>query len=258
MLFEREPLTPPFPSSPNLKLKPPSIVEKNLSSALIMEDDVDWDIRLKSQLLTIAHGTRSLQASSPTQPHSPYGDDWDLIWLGHCGEIFPETLEENVSLPPTSPLFHKYTITPDPTVPPPQQVHGFQNYSANPYTRWVHVSGGPICTFAYALSLTGARKVLFDMSVDGLAGPFDNALAGLCRWGREVGRLRMRCFSVTPPVVVHHKAKGQVSGDSDIQNYGGGGEVREKGSTDNIVWSTRGNIKNLLMGGEIENQFEGE
>ncbi|KAH6721181.1 hypothetical protein BKA61DRAFT_152676 [Leptodontidium sp. MPI-SDFR-AT-0119] len=240
-----------------------TIVERGIATALIMEDDMDWDVRLKSQLQLIAHGTQTLQGWSRISD-SPYGDNWDLIWLGHCGEVFPEQLEENASKAPESPeyisLATKYTIHADPTVPPPPHTSGFQNFTASPHTRWVHVTGGPICTFAYALSLEGARKVLFDLSVDHLVGPFDNALAGLCRWGRERERLGMRCYSVTPPIFVHHKPKGYVSGDSDIQLVGGGGkgELREVGSTENIVWSARRNVRELIMGGDMHSQFDDE
>lgn len=230
-----------------------------------MEDDMDWDVRLKSQLRHIALGTRALQFSSPSHRlDSPYGDNWDLLWLGHCGEIFPETLKENASKDPNDldfiHLSSKYTISSDPTVPPPKHVAGFQNFTAHPFTRWVHISGGPICTFAYALSQKGARKVLYDLSVDHLAGPFDNALAGLCRWGRESDRLGMKCLSVTPPVFMHHKAKGYTHGDSDIQNIGGGtkGELREVGTTENIVWSARRNVRAMIMNGKMESQFKDE
>ncbi|KAF7854658.1 hypothetical protein EAF04_010227 [Stromatinia cepivora] len=241
------------------------IVEQNLTSALILEDDMDWDIRLKSQLLTFAAGSKFIQYPSTTPSHfiSPYGDNWDLLWLGHCGEVFPETLEEYQSLPLSSPqlahLSRKYIITSDPTVPPPAHFKGFQNATLNPYTRWVHTSGGPICTFAYALSQQGARKVLWDLSVDKLAGPFDNALAGLCRWGRDKKRLGMRCISVTPALFQHHKARGWIGGDSDIQKVGSGkGEVREKGTTENVAWSARMNVRELLMGEKVRGQWDDE
>ncbi|KAL2072427.1 hypothetical protein VTL71DRAFT_11770 [Oculimacula yallundae] len=241
-----------------------TIVEQGIKSALILEDDVDWDVRLKPLLQLIANGTRTLQGHSAHSSDSPYGDDWDLIWLGHCGEVFPEVLEENASKAPDSSeyvsLSTKYTIHADPTVPAPSYARGFQNFTDYPHTRWIHVTGGPICTFAYALSLEGARKVLYDLSVDHLVGPFDNALAGLCRWGREKERLGMRCYSVTPPVFVHHRPKGYVSGDSDIQSVSGGekGELREVGTTENIVWSARRNVRELIMGGQMHSQFDKE
>jgi len=153
-------------------------------------------------------------------------------------------------------MSRKYTISPDITVPPPSQVHGFQNQTETPYTRWIHISGGPICSFAYALSQRGARKVLLDLSVDHLIGPFDNSLAGLCRWGRDEQKMGMKCVSVTPPLFAHHKAKGHVSKDSDIQKYGSTkGEVREVGWTENIVWSARVNAHNLLNSRKMESQF---
>ncbi|KUJ14781.1 glycosyltransferase family 25 protein [Mollisia scopiformis] len=238
-----------------------NIVEQGITTALIVEDDVDWDVRLMSQLQIIAHGTQALQGlHTPLDDQdiildSPYGNNWDLLWLGHCGEVFPENLPENFSKQPGDPISRKFVVHADPTVPPPQHTHGFQNFTAEPHTRWVHVTGGPICTFAYALSLSGARKVLYDLSVDHLVGPFDNALAGLCRWGRDEERLDMKCLSVTPPVFVHHKAKGRVQADSDIQGYGGDGEVRSEGYTENVVWSARDNIRELMLGKDMKSQF---
>ncbi|CAN8096967.1 unnamed protein product [Discula destructiva] len=85
------------------------IVKRNLSSALIMEDDADWDIRIKDQLRDFATATNALTQplagistfADPTYPQptddstleldfhqlprvasptkSPYGDQWDLL-----------------------------------------------------------------------------------------------------------------------------------------------------------------------------------
>ncbi|KAI1100057.1 glycosyltransferase family 25 protein [Jackrogersella minutella] len=242
----------------------------DLSSALIMEDDMDWDVRLKPQLERVAQGARAL-LSSASNPDSPYGDEWDLMWLGHCGEVFPETLDENKARPTDDPgiryMSRKFVIEKDSTVPPKNKVTGLVDFQNNPeYTRWVHITGAPICTFAYALSQRGARKVLFDLSVDHLTGPFDNALAGLCRravstWGVEDPAaagdrgLDTKCISVTPPIFFHHKARGLVNGDSDIQTVKDG-QIREKGKTENIVWSARNNIRNMIMGTRMESQYE--
>lgn len=269
------------------------IVVDNLDSALIMEDDMDWDVRLKPQLELTAAGARAVISSLPdklfptgrsrsTTPISPYGDDWDVLWLGHCGEPFPEDLPENKDLPDEDQglqaMARHWTILNDATVPPLDKITGIVDFKAHPErTRWIHVTGAPICSFAYALSQRGARKILYDMSVDKLSGPFDNALAGLCRravgsWSRmtrgeavEGDRgLDAKCLSVTPPLFFHHKAKGLVSADSDIQDYGGGSgegddqpppEMRERGSTENIVWSARLNLFNMLAGREMESQW---
>ncbi|OTB17727.1 glycosyltransferase family 25 protein [Daldinia sp. EC12] len=247
------------------------IVEEDLGSALIMEDDMDWDVRLKPQLQKIAQGARALLSPASSKPNSPYGDDWDLMWLGHCGEVFPETLDENKEKPADDPgvqyMSRKFVIENDVTVPPRDRVTGLVDFQSHPeFTRWVHITGAPICTFAYALSQQGARKVLLDLSVDHLTGPFDNALAGLCRravstWGIKDATkagdrgLDAKCISVTPPVFFHHKARGYVNGDSDIQTVQDG-QIREKGKTENIVWSARNNIKNIIMGAPMESQYE--
>ncbi|KAB5526260.1 glycosyltransferase family 25 protein [Coniochaeta sp. 2T2.1] len=288
------------------------IVDEGLESALIMEDDMDWDVRLKPLLEVVATGVRSVSSSLPdglfptgratpgVEPSSPYGDDWDVLWLGHCGEPFPEDLPEVKELVKVGEgkgegegneglkaMRNKFTVLNDATVPPFGHVTGIVNFTAYPeHTRWVHVTAAPICTFAYALSQKGARKVLFDLSVDRLSGPFDNALAWLCRravvgWPKLLAAaggegaakeeevktdkdrgLDAKCFSVTPPVFFHHKARGPVSGDSDIQVVDGGrGEekkeqkIREKGTTENIVWSARLNVRNMLLGREMESQW---
>ncbi|KAI0545827.1 hypothetical protein F4679DRAFT_559911 [Xylaria curta] len=228
------------------------IVEEDLESALIIEDDMDWDVRLKTQLKEVAKGARHF--TSPDRPSSsPYGDSWDVLWLGHCGEVFPEQLPENEGKPEHA----KYTILNDQTLPPPGKLTGLVDFANHPaFTRWVHVSGGPICTFAYALSQSGARKVLFDLSIDHSGGAFDNALAAFCRDGASgnLNGLRAKCLSVTPPVFFHHRAKGRLSSDSDIQGPTNT-DVREKGTTENIMWSARNNLRNMMLGLKMESQF---
>jgi hypothetical protein len=89
-----------------------------------MEDDVDWDVRIREQLHDFALSSRALiqplqgrpgksKYADPTYPNpmegspkklpdmdfyrlpttinpsdSPYGDGWDVLWLGHCGMHF--------------------------------------------------------------------------------------------------------------------------------------------------------------------------
>lgn len=258
---------------------------------------MDWDVRLKPQLERVAHGARSILSQLPSAfspsskrldgrpPVSPFGDGWDVLWLGHCGEHFPEDLGENKGLATDDParvaMSRKYDIPRDPSVPPLDSIRGLVDFRAHPeHTRWVHVTAAPICSFAYALSQRGAQRVLFDLSIDRLGGPFDNALSWLCR--RAVGSwadisraaaegvalddaemstdkgdlgLRSTCLSVTPPLFYHHRARGPMTGDSDIQTVGGNGEAREKGTTENIVWSARNNIRNMMLDRPMESQF---
>ncbi|KAI1650922.1 glycosyltransferase family 25 protein [Daldinia loculata] len=255
-----------------------SIISENLTSALILEDDIDWDVRLKLQLQTFALASRTWLKESKSDNHrtvqlSPeagtdskihqttYGDDWDILWLGHCGAEFPDSQ----SL--ISPL--RIEIPGDETVPAPKHLkpHPFALNDKlgelyPPHTRVVHASSGNVCTLAYAVSRQGARKLLsqFDDHYD---TQWDLMLQKWCEGKYAVenkSRLNPRiqddsgvaherggsapvCLTVQPPLFSHHYAKG---GASNIQGQGGG---YAKGTgTPYIRLSVRQNIDRLVAG----------
>jgi hypothetical protein len=236
-----------------------------------MEDDMDWDVRLKSQLVESAKGVRALfPTENGRMPSSPYGQDWDVLWVGHCGETFPENRDKIKAKPNEHPVkaygSRKYVTENDVTVPPNDKVDLFWAFKpTHDYERYVHISSYPVCTFAYALSQRGARKVLFDIGIDHLKVAYDNALAEMCMrsiesYGDDPASLSdydrgmdARCISVNPPLFFHHRPKGKMSGDSDIEQGKQG--MREKGFTKNIMWSARLNMVNVLLGKEVESQF---
>ncbi|MCJ1436603.1 hypothetical protein MMC27_005983 [Xylographa pallens] len=94
-----------------------TVVAQGLASALIFGNEFGWDVRLKAQLSGTANAfrvlTRPVVSDTPfeanetsipardipgepldlkfhelpvesTLPHSPYGDNWDILWLGYC------------------------------------------------------------------------------------------------------------------------------------------------------------------------------
>ena len=208
------------------------IVEQRLSSALIMEDDIDWDVNIKRQLVDFARGTRWLQnTAEDARTHSPYGDDWDLLWVGHCHDSLDK--EDNRTF-----------VVPDQTVPRVDQLKLNNPELLRPWpdhSRVVHRVGGPICTFAYALSYRGAQKVLWSLSVRRLRGLFDNALSWWCT-DREQNAL---CLSAHPTHFTSHRAAGGPCKNSDNQKASAGSD---KPWTINTRWATRMNIEELLMG----------
>jgi hypothetical protein len=162
-----------------------SIVENKLASAFIMEDDADWDIRLLSQLPELAKGVRSISNIPFSEPqYSPYGDNWDIIWPGHCGDILPQNDDR------------RYIIEHDDTVAPKAHqtwLKGLKEYPE--YTRMVHRAGAPMCTFGYAVSYRGAEKILMALAIKaGANWAIDNGLGFLCK----NGYLDMKCFSIEP------------------------------------------------------------
>ena len=57
-----------------------------------MESDADWDMRVKEILPPLARGIRELVDWPFDRSHhvldpqiEPYGDTWDVLWIGHCG-----------------------------------------------------------------------------------------------------------------------------------------------------------------------------
>jgi hypothetical protein len=213
-----------------------SVVENNLASVFIFEDDADWDIRLVNQMLDFAKGVRHLSGFTPTEHlHSPYGDDWDVLWPGHCGEVLPEKDDR------------RFLIENDETVAPKANQPSLKALKDFPEgTRMVHRAGAPLCSFGYAVSYRGAQKILMALGIKGSGSlAIDNALAYLCR----DGFLDMQCYSVEPQLMHHHRPAGPVNKDSDIRG-GDASVVREKGTTETIVLSARLNMVQLLTGSE--------
>lgn len=216
------------------------MVYQNLSTALIFEDDVDWDIRLRPQLQAFALASRwlsddpatardishysigvtsnpetaenSIHNSSSSNPipkelysvslpsammdvkHrdpkiSPYGDpeNWDLLWLGHCGAGFPRPADD-----PERPAIGRHNVLladpNDPTVPMPAHLraHPFGPLDAlgethPPHTRVYHrASGGALCTVAYAVSQRGARRLLHEFGIKKWSRIWDVEMGDWC------------------------------------------------------------------------------
>lgn len=238
-----------------------------------MEDDIDWDIRIKSQLHQFAAAVHVLTQSpvsgrKETEPEdiyigpglpaprtlmptrSPYGDEWDMLWLGHCGVRFPEK-ERDKNLPRNRVLYK------DETVPSSQHI-GLQfgtdelvKRYAN-HTRAVHHTAETVCSLAYAVTQRAARQILYDIGLKELRGPYDIMLREYCDGlgGRKV----RNCYTAQPQYFQHHRPVGSKKKNSDIS----GGEqsedeYNEQAYTYNVRWSTRMNMQRLVDG---ESEFE--
>ncbi|MCJ1248345.1 hypothetical protein MMC30_005562 [Trapelia coarctata] len=236
------------------------VVHNNYTSALIVEDDVDWDVRLKTLLKDFALSSQALTQSPtdvafhnlpllPLPRISPYGDDWDLLWLGHCGMALPTTGAKAVH----------YN---DSSVPEPQYLHSYMMSDPTPlgeypsHTRIVmREVSDPVCSLAYAVSQSGARKILYTLGLKTFDGPFDLMLRAWCEGlnGNESNG-RQVCLGVLPQLFDHHRRKGPKNWDSDIEDHGA--EYREKPETLNIRWSVRMNMERILRGAtEYEDQW---
>lgn len=253
------------------------VVRRNLSSALIMEDDTDWDIRIRQQLQNFARSSRALTQplkapagtyADPTYPlaagqrastavpqfnldqlpvtvdpvTTPYGDDWDVLWIGHCGQVLPKPDDKNV---PKGRVVQKD----DETAAQKRYLHSvlkpFKYTEQYPdHARVVHHIQDGVCSLAYAVSQRGARAMLHEIGLKNFNAAFDLLLHWSC--SGENGRDYHRCLTVQPPLIQHHRPAGLKSAQSDISGHGEG--MNEKAWTEEIRWSVRMNAEALIEG----------
>ena len=238
-----------------------------------MEDDVDWDIRIKDQMKNLARGSRLLlqplegttdEFLDPSYSHSsadriprdfdinkfktsipstsPYGDvtRWDLLWLGHCGGQFAQPDTEEIRL-------GRAIIPNDDTVPEPQHIElqlGNRKLMDQypPHTRVVSRGFGTVCTLAYGITQAGARRFFYELAIKRKDGPLDLLYRRLCDGIME--RKQHTCLSVQPQLFQHHRPVASKSTFSDISGHGN--DMNEVAFTRNIRWSARLNFAKLL------------
>jgi GR25 family glycosyltransferase involved in LPS biosynthesis len=222
------------------------IVKRGVASTLVFEDDADWSVSLKSQLVQFARGSRwLLNATSDHYPKpgndSPYGPGWDFLWLGHCTGT-PRLTDSR-----------RFVIPHDPTVEPST----IRNEGQNPHTQLWNDASPPdlqtrivtlfqdaICTAGYAISLKGAKKALYHMSMLPYDAPVDWGYSDMCR-DRKSG---FDCIAPIPSLIGVHRPAGDTSGYSDIETID---HHYEDAHSDRIVFSTRLNLDRLLQGQRV-------
>lgn len=196
-------------------------------TSLILEDDVDWDIGIRTQMPVIAEAVRNLTGATTPTPtpqeeeistDPPFGTKWDILWLGHCGDTVVFNPGPIILIDPTVPPYinsWERTVAPDPQ-----------------HKRYIHWSAGPVCTYAYAVTGQTAKKLLGRQEDHGRQA-FDIWLHILCKGGK------LRCVTVNPELFHHHEAAGV----KDTLNSGAHPEegLNEREFTDNIWHSARCN-----------------
>ena len=249
------------------------IVKENIASALILEDDNDFDIRIMQQLSDFALASRALtQPLAPKTnatessvydeedgemdmrfdalpntipPHSsPYGDNWDVLWLGHCGikrpwsERLPAVFRYND--PTTASKENQHTM-----------VDSWYNEDLRPkpqHTRLYSFTADGSCTQAYAISLRGAQHYLYEYGVQEPVAPVDMQLRGFC--SSEHTEDHHVCVTVQPALFSQYRGAGSSAKDSNIDDHSG--EMREKAYSHNLRYSARLNLLKLVNDKPLE------
>jgi GR25 family glycosyltransferase involved in LPS biosynthesis len=263
------------------------MVLTNISSALILEDDAYWNVRLRSHVQDFALSTLALthpllhsksRYADPTHPVpqssavtpvtemsikslpstvpptiSPYGDNWDLLWLGHCGMHFPSTLRPFPEKITKGLVVHQ----PDSTVAEKQflsmilELDELKDQYPD-HTRVTHHVSEGTCSLGYALSNRGATKLLYATGVQEMNLPYDLSLRQFCD-GQGLRKTPF-CLTTQPALFKHHRPVGNASAESDISDHGNA--YQEKAFSINIRWSARLNVEALLTGStDFDDQF---
>lgn len=222
------------------------IIENDISSALIIEDDVDWDVNIKDIMglwnWQLKHNN-SLDQTSPQhyglQEECEYGCDWDELFMGQCA-----------NKPDPQNLAH-FTYT-DPLSPPVSQhaenivneMTNIWNYSSSDSAfRIVSPTYDPLCTMGYAVSRIGAMRMLYQIGGwRGFGGGVDNEIS----WRTQDGKLRG--WTLTPPIFTAWRTGGSRDSDNDmgIDSQGLGEKGNMGGWSDGIVRSARRAMAEVL------------
>lgn len=205
------------------------VIASEFETALIVEDDVDWDVRIKHQIRLISDIVRNYTGVSSADP-TPYGTEWDVLWLGHCGSAIEDWMPPGqVFLDDTRCKTELYSGW---------SKHFLRDKLAESH-RLLQVSVQTVCTFGYAVTRASAQKILGLLARGGNEA-FDVALSSYCRSGA------LRCLVVNPQIMNHYEPATERGYLSPVHVGDGQGKAADdsqfefvKGTTGNIMKSAR-------------------
>lgn len=228
------------------------MIQEKIQTALIMEDDADWDVMLKSQMLEIANGARHVQ-NSMSPKRSPYGDEWNALFVGHCGTNNRVNSDEAVDK-------RYWVIKNDPTVIAPQHAVGNRSPNQSPlaisqndnHTRIVFSPYKVTCLQAYGVTLSGAAQIIYNQALGQHGTVIDIAWSQMCKF-----RHLQMPIAVHPPIMGQHRPPGDGSKDSDRTDHRN--SVRKVGYSENVNFPMRLNIESFMYGKtSVKSQYPGK
>ncbi|APA15902.1 predicted protein [Sclerotinia sclerotiorum 1980 UF-70] len=202
------------------------VVDHRLETALILEADVDWDIRIKYQLEELG---KHMPGASKTRP---YGLEWDMLYTGPALH-----LPEDANLGPVI-RYHDNTVgtltgSGYDKIEADWVARDLAAYQAQDHQRIVHRAYTTYANTSYMVTLEGAKRILYQLGLHQQTAPIDvDFLEALHR--RDINGL-----IVVPPLMQQWKT-GNAAKDSDIEDPGR--EDGRAGSGPCIVQSVRASL----------------
>ncbi|RAL58927.1 hypothetical protein DID88_009218 [Monilinia fructigena] len=160
------------------------VVNHRLQTALILEADVDWDIRVKDQLEEL---DKQMPGASKTRP---CGLEWDMLYTG----IFLHYADEE-------------------NLGPVIRYNGKTAYQAQDNQRIVHRAHSLYATTGYMVTLEGARRILYQLGLSQQTAALDPDFLE-AHHRRE---LNGHGLIVAPPLM-HQWKTGDAAKNSDIED----------------------------------------
>ena len=196
-------------------------LESGKETGIFFEDDIDWDIRLRTQQIPLAQqAVQQLSETSFLDTEAyPWGTalDWDLLYVGHCGDYFGD-LADGVGVGhhhPDQLAATRHVRYQDPTMSPRYDLHPFtanllDAFDVPQKTRLVHQSKWPLCTFGYAVTRRTAERILTEIAPakeqpERNQKAYDVAILAGCRDGP------LKCYTVTPELFHHMEGESLIA-----------------------------------------------
>ena len=193
----------------------PRMIRENINTALIMESDVDWDMRIKRSMQGFSEGAKVIAdeafrpeireigegskhprnfTTPPSIDLSPYGDNWDILWIGHCGANGNGDGRYYAYHDPSAAAgVHAWEYSPGPG----------GSYPRPGNTRLVFQLAQIVCTSAYAISNRGARKM--ESHFHEANQPVDIRMWDQCHWDPE-----LVCVTTFPQIISVAESKSNI------------------------------------------------
>ncbi|KAJ5285239.1 hypothetical protein N7524_000545 [Penicillium chrysogenum] len=196
-----------------------SVIANSYSSALVLEDDADWDVNIKTQLREFARGLHSLKGDK----RYPNRLLTELIGIFSGLE---GVRQGQIKMKLNSTPFLKI------------QQSQVSNVDTHGLALWI---AGKRCFLKTRHgSFTALKKAAALMEA-----PVDLAMSELC--GGTGDRERIECFAPFPNLIGTYRPAGPAFKDSDINS---GDQTVHEEQAYNLVYSTRRNIHRLVSGAE--------
>ncbi|KAK9322268.1 hypothetical protein V1517DRAFT_323911 [Lipomyces orientalis] len=195
------------------------IIDNKIETALILEDDVDWDINVKAQLTSFAQGLRSSRLRRPFTEEelerAPYGLDWDTMHIAPSKANMAPAPRNKAFVKYNDPYRAKDSVANNGCTGPQgwfcwDDIMAFTNL--NETQRTIYPSYESVGLSAIAVSYRGAQRLLYYLSYKELVDTLDYSIADLLRKGA------LRGWTVTPPLMSEWKTHGK--SDSDLKKVG--------------------------------------